>query len=310
MKTTFQIVFLSLLVIIDLRAQEFVFPVDANQDGIVNHYDVLPIGFAFGSLGPIRVATTGEELQPIAAHWSASFPNGVNFIHADANANGIVEFFDFVVMSQNQGAALPEVTAPTFTSGIWNESPSIYFGDGIKINAADATGTTLSIPLIMEEAPEEAWLNGLAFTIDLDPSYVMGASFEFANAWLSADGNAFQFLRNENNQIRVAVTRFGADPVTGGGEIGTLNLVIIEDLVGLLPNTPNSTPFAGVTGVQAVDGDFNERPIATQQLSFAPMALAVNTDNQLLGADLSISPNPITNDSPFSNQSSAALQLG
>lgn len=277
-------------------AQAVVFPGDANRDGRVDHYDVLPIGFAYGSLGPTRNPISNQEAQPILAHWSGIFPNGINFIHADVNANGLVEILDFVLLSQNQGLTFGEQSAfsPTSTPGS-STAPVLRLGSGDSLDPDLVAGQTLSIPITVEQSLAGNWLNGLAFTLNYDPQMVSSASFTFATEWLGEAGESFRFKRNEPGKIRVALTRFGSNPVAGDGIIGTLELVIIEDLVGFLPTIPGTVGvIANVEGVVAVNGAYqtipmNETPLVTQPVN----ALLSNEDRQETDAFFTlVSPNP------------------
>lgn len=280
-----------------LLAQSFVFPGDANRDGIVDHYDILPTGFAFGSLGPIRNNANTQEAQPIQANWPGVFPNGTNFIHADANGNGLVEIMDLITVTQNQGLTHTG-SSPSLAMALppSPNAPFVRVGQGDELDPAVVAGQTLSIPVSVEQAIDGAWLNGIAFTLTYNQDLVSSATFTFANEWLGTTGQSFKIQRAEAGQFNIAVTRLGANPTTGNGRIGTLELVIIEDLVGFLPTTPGAgATVAGVEGVTAVNGVFQLISMNDEELVTQPVnaLLATNTpEEDRIEMVTVISPNP------------------
>jgi len=251
-----------------LVGQDFVFPGDANNNGRVDHFDVLPIGFAFGSLGPTRPAPVPDEPQEILAHWPAAFPGGLNYIHADANANGMVELLDFVLLTQNLDLALPEVEELEFLAVPTGAAAALTINGGESLDPTHG-GVPYSLPLRWEELDADATVNGIALTLTYNPAYVSELEFSFAAGWINEENRSFRLLHHDPGEIRIAVTRFGADPVEGSGLIGTLNFVVIEDLVGLLPNDSSAEyPFLEISGAQAFDGNFHPLPLTTNGAGF------------------------------------------
>lgn len=278
-----------------LQAQEFVFPGDANQNGLVDQYDILPIGFAYGNLGPIRTNTPPAEQQEIIVHWSQNFPNGVNYIHADANGNGMVELLDFIVSAQNQGAAPGPIIPLTFLEGIAGTDPAIKIGTGQDYDP-NAGITELQIPISIEAITETDEFNGIAFNLNYDPAFISQISFEFSTEWINANGEAFQFKRQNGNEIRIAVTRFGRDPVFGSGKIGTVNIIIIDDLVDLLESYPdtNRIKLLDIRSVQAFDGNYNQLPIVTDSIDILVNALTTTQTYDPQQLKIQVFPNPAT----------------
>ncbi|MEM9837391.1 MAG: hypothetical protein AAF828_12860 [Bacteroidota bacterium] len=280
-----------------LIGQGTVFPGDSDRNGRVDHYDVLPMGVAFGSFGPTRDSSSLQEAQNITNNWPGVFPTGVNFIHADANGSGLVDFMDFIVVSQNQGVVHASVQNALNTPLFTDVDPLISVGAGATLNPNEMSGANMEIPIVIERERTGAWLNGIAFTIKYDPTLIAAASFEFTDDWLGVNGQAFKFQRDdEAGEIRIAITRFGPNPVTGNGEIGTLNLVIIEDLIGFLPATPGvGTEMITLEGVFGVDGTYTEVPFAAQPLRVAPVNALLSDIDDPSTAEYrtSVFPNPV-----------------
>jgi len=172
--------------------------------------------------------------------------------------------------------------------------PSVEINNGGDISPTIATGTTISVPVRFRSFGTETEVNGLAFEIAYDLDYVSNASFTFSDTWINADGLSFQFQRAAEGAIRIAVTRLGANPINDDGIIGTLDLVIIEDLVGLLPNTPERVPFASVEGVNVVDGEYHPILTASHTLHFSGNQAVSNSENLASGQAFEgvVFPNP------------------
>ena len=154
----------------------------------------------------------------------------------------------------------------------------------------------MSIPITVDQNPEGNWLNGLAFSLTYNPDIVSSATFTFANEWLGNTSDSYRFRRAEEGSFKIALTRFGADPVSGSGRIGILEIVIIEDLVGFLPTSPGTgVTVVSINGVEAVDGDY--QPIVMNQGSLITRpvnALPTSTNEQAAVTDVLtiVTPNP------------------
>jgi Secretion system C-terminal sorting domain len=79
------------------------FPGDANNDGIANQFDLLPIGVAYGSEGfprPGAEPTWQPQFQPVA--WPQNLPvSGINFAFLDSDGNGLVDSLDVDAIAFN-----------------------------------------------------------------------------------------------------------------------------------------------------------------------------------------------------------------
>ncbi len=81
-----------------------VWPGDVNNNGVANHYDVLPLGLAQGATGPFRADANVDWSAKEAENWADFFPvNGANFKHADSNGDGFADEFDIFPIGDNFG---------------------------------------------------------------------------------------------------------------------------------------------------------------------------------------------------------------
>ncbi len=101
------------LQVIDTRIS--VWPGDTNNDGKVNHEDVLPVGIYYGTKGSSRTgAAISWQGQRVSA-WT-----NFNAVYSDANGDGTVDDTDLTVIRQNWGRSRGSFT-PVLPAG---EMPS------------------------------------------------------------------------------------------------------------------------------------------------------------------------------------------
>lgn len=176
-----------------IKANDCVWPGDANYDGIANNYDILAIGLFYGDNGPVRPgATNNWEAQP-APFWSDYQLDGINTKHADCDGSGSIDIFDSHVVSQNYSQSHPTAFHPVF-------DPS-----------APALTLDLDLPNFVPNSPVFATVNlgdittpaqdayGIAFTIVCDPPEAIGSNLVDVN-W---NGSVFGDI---NHTLSIAQT--------------------------------------------------------------------------------------------------------
>lgn len=82
-----------------------ILPGDCNNDQYSNFYDLFPIAWGYGATGPARPhATTNWETEETLA-WPQDFTapsiEGINYAHADANGDGVINATDAQVILNN-----------------------------------------------------------------------------------------------------------------------------------------------------------------------------------------------------------------
>lgn len=254
-----------------LAGQNTVFPGDANANGRVDHHDILSIGYAFGKVGPSRLVVEGLDMplpQVIAQAWSQTFPDGLNLIHADANGNGLVEFSDLVLVSENYGAQEDEVSPLDFPLGLPAVDAAFVLNDDQGVEPLEG-GETVTFPIRLAGDLAQTPINGLAFSLFYHPGHFAGATFSFGDHALRQDGEAIEFIRQTPGRIDVVISRYGNDPVVLDDEpIGSMSLIIIDDLIGLMPTAPDTMPTPIVLdSVRLVDSNLVSRPVVTDSLT-------------------------------------------
>ncbi|MEP7320792.1 MAG: Ig-like domain-containing protein [Saprospiraceae bacterium] len=82
-----------------LPSSEFVWPGDANNDGIVTLKDVNTISKLVGTIGEIRKVNSTSWQNQISKDWTRA--EGINAKHADANGDGVIDRDDIKVVMDN-----------------------------------------------------------------------------------------------------------------------------------------------------------------------------------------------------------------
>ena len=243
-----------------LAAQFTVFPGDANNNGKVDQYDILAIGFAFGQVGPMRIQTDDTQPQGIAQVWDESFPDGPNFIYADANGDGLVSMLDFITWNANFGVEHDVVTPLNIPAGtpaaparvVWNNNQLLLPLTGNQ---------SFSLPINFV-LPPDLGSNGVAFRLKYHPGHFSSVGLSLNNNWLTTDGNGISLVKGNPGHFDIGISRFGASPINGGGTGGTLNLIVIGDMVGLMPVAPDTiSTWIVIEDVLLLDGAFLPIPV-------------------------------------------------
>lgn len=145
-----------------------VWPGDANNDGIANHFDLLAIGTAFGAVGPAR--TSGYTWSPQqSGDWAQEFPNGANYKHADTDGNGLVDASDANLITIHHGK---------FREGYLNQDEYQAGDDVFMQTSTDIENNTVekadgAFSIFVKKQPIDS-LVGIALTVVYDTAYFTG----------------------------------------------------------------------------------------------------------------------------------------
>jgi len=108
----YKILFFLTLLGISLLPAQVMFPGDLNNDGQANYIDLLPLGVAYGQLGPLRPAANTAWTEQETELWGLSLPvSGVDLAFVDADGNGRIDSLDLDAIALNydslQATAFP-----------------------------------------------------------------------------------------------------------------------------------------------------------------------------------------------------------
>ncbi|MCI5058479.1 MAG: T9SS type A sorting domain-containing protein [Flavobacteriales bacterium] len=210
-----------------------VWPGDANSDGIANIWDVLPIGVAYGTSGPVRPSATTNWIGQYAADFGQSLASGVDYKHSDCDGNGNINIGDFGAILLNYGQ--------THTKGF--ESPFVMTNPSLSVNLnVDTTqvGSVVTAMINLGDAiiPADS-VYGVAFQMNYDPALVdsVQMNVDYSNSWLGDITNNSDFIGIDTTLISfghldVGMTRTNQGNKSGHGEICAVEIFTTDDLIG------------------------------------------------------------------------------
>lgn len=296
-------VLLFFVVFVSAKGQDVV-PGDANNNGIVDHFDILNIGYAFGTVGPALMEDEENGVFEIAVFWEEYFPDGLNYAFADTNGDGLVDWLDFISVFTYYNYEYMPVQPVGSDDGMPGVDIPLYFGapqGGLPLTA----GSQISVPVYLGTADiPVSELHGLALTLEFNSDFCASVDFEFDDSWLKLN-SAFLFeapqVINEDGsegigKMDLAMTHFGPDSTSSGyGQIGTMNIIIEDVLVDLLPVKDSTDVLFSVKEVLLLNGDPLAVPVVKDTLEvmvYHPEALVANSDDIPMKTDVHIFPNP------------------
>lgn len=273
-----------------------VWPGDTDDNGVVNHFDLLNIGLAYGSTGAVRENGSDNWIGQTVPDWDNETPQShTNYKYADCSGNGVVDFPDRNLILTN-----------------WEETNEFWNGNVNDFNATASGNATMSsstplyvdvqdveegqeatFDVILGEGSEVENVYGLAFTILYDPVAVVSGSLSlgFENSWLGTENEDFitVYKENQNNgRISVAITRIDGTPITGSGPIAQLNITI-EDVIF----RHDYLMFFDIQNIRMIDNQEAEL-LAVGRLTRGNITSRVAVSSPKWDAGIRLFPNPVT----------------
>ncbi len=213
---------------------EEVWPGDANVDNVVSNYDLLNIGIAYGFQGIAR-NNQGNEWEGIPAKpWNEFFEDGVNYAHADANGDGIINVNDRDAIAQNYRLTHGPVQPFSPLPGT-DIDPPIFVE--LPDNGNLPNGLNFTAPVVLGSPNEPVYdIYGIAFTIEFDPTVIdpSSLSISYPSGWFGTQNEdmiTFDRTFAQEGRIEVAITRTNQTNASGYGVVALLS-GIIDDIAG------------------------------------------------------------------------------
>ncbi|NUO00720.1 MAG: T9SS type A sorting domain-containing protein [Saprospiraceae bacterium] len=270
-----------------------VWPGDTDNNGHVNHFDLLPIGIGFGATGPQRQNATIDWVGQYADDWSQYTPSSaINYKHIDTNGDGTIAAADTLAVSQNWGLSvnpfLPD--APVFEPRVLGV-PLYVLADTL----APSEVAALDIVLGTNDLPAEN-VYGIAFSITYNPELIVpgSVSASFLNSWLGEQNSDLMGIFRVSptqDRIDIAITRTDGLNNSGNGAIGKLHITI-EDVI--FRNTVFRRAEFGIENVRLIDRDELDIPVAPEY-STSWVSVSTGTENPELANRIQLYPTPVSN---------------
>lgn len=271
-------------------ADNCVWPGDADNNGLADNTDLLPIGLGYGSTGTARTDQTIAWSGHAAADWADTLMGGVNYVHIDCDGNGIINADDTLAVIQNFGLT----HAKTDEQKPWRASdPALY----VEL-APDTThaGDTMRANLILGDLNMPANnVYGLAFTVNYDVNVVdtLKTSAMFGASWLGTATDKISIAKdfNTTGKLKCALTRIDHATRSGNGQIGKVSFVITTDNI----NGKDISYYnlnVWISDLLVIDNQGNEIPVNEGQDSSLVEFEPLSVRNILPDGSLKMQPNP------------------
>lgn len=272
---------------------DFVWPGDANDDGVADMNDILAIGIGNGTNGTVRPGATINWIGQPSAPWGPTLLSGTDYKWIDCNGDGTIDLDDTLAVIQNfalthnnrWGMPVYSLANPDLRLAFSNDTIAAGSSGTIDIYLGDTTTPATNI-------------YGIAATIDFDytqlPAQNMG--IDISSTWLGSNGTDVMAIRRavpNSGQLDIAITRYNQVAANGNGLIARIPFTASNALVG-----SNSTAQVPVSFSYVNIIDANEQSVAVNIITdtltlFDPGPLLA--DAQTAAANqLGIYPNPIT----------------
>lgn len=212
-----------------------VWPGDTDGNGLVDAYDILPIGWGYGSEGIAREYVDISWDAHSCDDWASDYMDLINYKHLDCNGDGIVGYDDVMAINANYNmthdiplvAPLPTSDA-VFTVNVVNESiPEA--GDTVVIELIVGDGT--------ESSPDYE-VHGIANK--LITNYIISDTTEVQISYPSSffnDGESdlidVQYIQNVDTlALDLGVSRTSGTPAVGSGVYAVVSFVMEDVIIG------------------------------------------------------------------------------
>ncbi len=215
--------------------EECVWAGDANNDGVVNMQDLLPLGLCAGELGIPRPNAAVAWYGQYGESWNSSFGNNVDLKYVDGDGDGLIMSSDTTPLSQFYGLRhnlTPAYEYPIERALVFQDAGSGPYeaGDWIELDI-----------ILGAEGLEAVDKYGLTFEMHYNPDIINAGSLEISfddNSWLAYNSPMLSLVKPlYDGRTDVGLTRTAGSTVTGQGKIGKIRFIVEQDIVGFrIPN--------------------------------------------------------------------------
>jgi hypothetical protein len=202
-----------------------VWPGDANSDGTANTQDVLELGLHIGQTGSSRSVVSNLWQSFYCAAWAGTMFNGKNVNHSDCNGDGVITTADTLAVFNNYGLTHPFKQSPISNPQIKIVPDQSYVQSGQWGSASIYAG---------DQAGPISMINGLAFSINFDESYIETDSVltEFPVSFLDDGISNLHFRKSQfsSGLYHCVTTHTNGGNVNGFGKVGSFYFKVKSSL--------------------------------------------------------------------------------
>ena len=266
-----------------------VWPGDTDDDALVNNVDLLNIGLAYNAVGVPRSQQSIQWNGYLANDWGTTFAGtNLDYKHADANGDGMVDANDTMAIVQNWGL--------TYNKNGGRNGASVY----LETDSMTIINDSIAYIPIMLGTMQQPVSNiyGMAFTINYSSGLVRDSSVmvHFDPSWLGVNNQNMISIGKDfyNNELmEVAVTRIDGNNISGSGQVGRMCFTIQDDII----RGVDSLFTFDITNITAIDNNNTTVDLQGEESEVhweRIIEIANNTQKVDLSTYVNIYPNPTT----------------
>jgi hypothetical protein len=272
---------------------KYVWPGDANDDGVADNNDILAIGVGNGTVGTIRTGASLTWIGQPSTNWIDTLISGSNYKFIDCNGDGTINNSDTTAVVQNfnmiHNVRLP--APPPYDFSL----PDLYIHHTTDTVAANSHGS-FQIGLGRSTMPANN-IYGVAFTIHFNSTLVVpsSVSMNLNSSWMGTNGvNLIGVGHTPSNSgiTAVGIVRTNQTDISGNGYIATVNYMTSNSLTG----TGQSQQLGfTITGVNVISANQHAVSVNAVNDSIIVIDPALITGIKAVGSNafhLSAGPNP------------------
>jgi len=271
-----------------------VWPGDANNDGYATATDLFEIGINYGATGADRtdmsIDWTGKLaqawLEPDTMYWYII--NDLKF--SDCNGNGTINDDDTTAVVNNLGLDHPLNPARMEAGDVplYLDPVDDYLHIGVN-----------EIPIMLgDDVTTVDAIYGIAFTISVDGENIDASALKinWDDNWMGNIGESLSFSKTfgDTKQVVGGFVRKTRTNVGGDGQIGTLQIVVVDNISGKMDLSEVEISF---TDVSATLLNRDVITVAPETLTISAEDNASVSTNDL--NSLYVYPNPVTDNMYF-----------
>ncbi|MEM7105309.1 MAG: Ig-like domain-containing protein [Bacteroidota bacterium] len=272
-----------------------VWPGDANNNGLVDVYDLLPIGLTYGETGIARINATTDWIGQAALDWPSQVPDlNINTKFADCDGNGIIEAADTLVILENYNLThgIP---------GIMNPIPAPQQITLVSDDTVVSEGEVMEVEIwVGSEAVPTANMYGFAGKFIFDPTIIDAATIQVEmepGNFLSGNSDMLSLAVNHyNGQLDIAYTRTDGNSASGFGKVGTISFIVTDNIDGLVAQNNGFAPVTSelkLIDTYMMDGNGQMYTIGSDPVVLTGDPATTSVETVVIDTEeISLAPNP------------------
>ncbi len=267
-----------------------VWPGDVNYDKVVDVRDILPIGVEYGTTGPQRANASIHWVGQPCRNWGDTISYGVDYKHGDCNGDSTINGSDTTAILANYSLTHYK-KAGMYKGGPNDPVLSLQFSKD-----SFAAGDTAKADILLGTSAVPAnGVYGFAFSLNMNPKLIdtNSLSINFASTWFTPDAKYITITKQfkGDGRIDMGITRIDKIPKSGYGKIGTMVIVIVDNIAGKR-FVKQSLPLM-FENVEIVDNHLHDIPFSANNDSVIVYQFKDGIDeNEYVNENIHVYPNP------------------